>query len=405
MDNNIILMPKYIKNFHCTSLECKDDCCYGWKVTVDKATYKKYKKVQKIPLKNELSEYILRNKESNICKNYAYISIEKDKSCPFQCEDKLCKIHKDLGQEYLSLTCKNYPRLYSKVDSVFEVSLDMSCPEVVKLVLFNKELLVFEEVETNKYLDNNLGAVVNTKLTPIYNYFWDIRVGVITILQNRKLSIEQRLILVGLMINKIEEAKKNGSLESIPDDIDYYVSRIDINELKELIDSLPNNLEIKMKILEQIISFSCNATLRKSYIEHIEKFKKGFKIENEIRIEECIKAYKESTKEYYAPYIKDREYIFENYLVNDVFQRMFPYGHDNFFDEYMILVLNYSIVRLLLTGMASCDKELNNKMVIDLIYSFSRAVLHNNMFIKSFIDALNDNGFNTLTHMIVLIKN
>ncbi len=103
--------------------------------------------------------------------------------------------------------------------------------------------------------------------------------------------------------------------------------------------------------------------------------------------------------------MKDKEYIFENYLVNDVFQRMFPYRDDNFFNEYMILVLNYSIVKLLLIGMASCDKELTDIMVVDLIYSFSRTVLHNNMFIKSFIDALNENKFNKLSHMIVLMKN
>lgn len=405
MNNNIILMPEYMKNFHCTNLDCKDDCCYGWKVTVDRATYKKCRNVQKTSVRNELSKYILRDKDSKAFNDYAYISIEKDKSCPFQCEEKLCKIHRDLGEEYLSLTCKNYPRFYNKVDSIFEVSLDMSCPEAVKLVLFNKELLAFEETESDKDLNNSLGVVMDTKSISIYNYFWDIRIGVITILQNRKLSIEQRLILVGLMINKIEESKKICILESIPDHIDYYVNKVDVDELRELIDSLPNNLEVQMKILEQIIAFSCNTTLRKNYVEHIEKFKKGLKIKDEVQIDKCIESYKKSVKEYYEPYMKGKEYIFENYLVNDVFQRMFPYRDDNFFNEYMRLVLNYSIIRLLLTGMASCENELTDRMIIDLIYSFSRAVLHNNMFIKSFIDTLNENKFNKLSHMIVLIKN
>ncbi len=83
---------------------------------------------------------------------------------------------------------------------------------------------------------------------------------------------------------------------------------------------------------------------------------------------------------------------------------MFPYRDDNFLNEYMLLVMNYSIIRLVLTGMASCDEQLTDTMVVDLIYSFSRAVLHNNAFIKSFIDALNENNFNTLSHMIILIK-
>lgn len=405
MNNNIILRPEYMKNFHCTSLDCKDDCCYGWKVTIDKDTYKKYKKVQKTALRNELSKYVLINKDRKAANSYAYISIDADKRCPFQCEDKLCKIHSNLGEEYLSLTCKNYPRLYSKVDSSFEVSLDMSCPEVVKLVLFNKEVLEFEEVELDKDLSNSISITIDTKSVDIHNYFWDIRIGVITILQNRKLSIEQRLILVGLMINKLEQAKKNGKIECIPDHIDYYVNRIDSDELKGLIDSLPNNLETQMKILEQIVAFSSSTSLRKNYLENIEKFKKGLGIVNEIKIEECTNAYKDATKKYYEPYMKSKEYIFENYLVNDVFQRMFPYRDENFLNEYMILALNYSIIRLLLTGMASWYKELTDTMVVDLIYSFSRAVLHNNLITKSLVDALNENKFNTLSHMIVLIKN
>ncbi|MBZ9636001.1 hypothetical protein [Clostridium sp. FP1] len=55
--------------------------------------------------------------------------------------------------------------------------------------------------------------------------------------------------------------------------------------------------------------------------------------------------------------------------------------------------------------MASCDKELTDTMVMDLIYSFSRDVIHNNVFIKSFMDTLNESKFNTLSRMIVLIKN
>ncbi|WP_252238647.1 hypothetical protein [Clostridium sp. VAP51] len=55
-----------MKDFHCRSVNCKDDCCYGWKVTVDKATYKNFRNVQRTSVKNELIKYILRNEDSKI---------------------------------------------------------------------------------------------------------------------------------------------------------------------------------------------------------------------------------------------------------------------------------------------------------------------------------------------------
>lgn len=35
------LIPSYINKFTYTGSTCKDNGCYGWRISIDKATYKK----------------------------------------------------------------------------------------------------------------------------------------------------------------------------------------------------------------------------------------------------------------------------------------------------------------------------------------------------------------------------
>lgn len=51
-----ILIPKYYNDFACIGAKCEDTCCAGWKVSVDKATFHKYRNIGKSELKNELKK-------------------------------------------------------------------------------------------------------------------------------------------------------------------------------------------------------------------------------------------------------------------------------------------------------------------------------------------------------------
>lgn len=65
-----VLKPFYYDNFKCVANECKESCCSGWSIDIDKKSYYKYKKVNgnfSEKLKEEFLEialvYIIRNME------------------------------------------------------------------------------------------------------------------------------------------------------------------------------------------------------------------------------------------------------------------------------------------------------------------------------------------------------
>jgi lysine-N-methylase len=63
--------------------------------------------------------------------------------CPFLDGENLCEIHRQLGPEATSVTCRSHPRFIEDYGSSQEVTLCASCPAVLKLLLGSGAPLTF----------------------------------------------------------------------------------------------------------------------------------------------------------------------------------------------------------------------------------------------------------------------
>ena len=142
-----MLIPEYVKKFKCIGSECEDTCCKGWRINIDKKTYNIYKKSMNIKLKPLFAKYIKRNHNNKTERHYGKLKMDEKGYCPFLDKNKMCGLYKDIGEENLSEICKIYPRQTSFIDNKLEQSLTLSCPEVVRLVLFNENGICFEEIK------------------------------------------------------------------------------------------------------------------------------------------------------------------------------------------------------------------------------------------------------------------
>ena len=114
--------------------ECHDNCCdEGWDIYIDDKTYELYKKMGVPQIDSKISSTQPRK------------LIKKDGKCPFITPEGLCIFHRDYGEEYLSNTCRSYPRFVSTYEDVYLETLGMSCPATVKCVIDHSEPIVFKE--------------------------------------------------------------------------------------------------------------------------------------------------------------------------------------------------------------------------------------------------------------------
>ncbi|MCK6258675.1 flagellin lysine-N-methylase [Fictibacillus sp. KIGAM418] len=407
MERNI-LMPTYMKEFSCIGPNCEDTCCSGWTILIDKKTYKNYKNIKNKDFSSEMREKIKKNKKALSDNAYAYIQLNNEGNCGFLDEDKLCTIHSRLGESSLCNTCAIYPRVTNQVNNLLERAGTTSCPEIAKLALKQKDGIDFEVVPITSDNRTLQGEIDSTqfKNTTLEFHYWNIRSLIIEILQYRECDIWKRILLIGMFLKKVQE---NNSLDSnyINDLIKMYQNNLRSTGLNNLFDEIPEKIELQYKLLKLISDSRLQAKINHiGFTKFYEEFLDGLQLKLDKNDEKLKEIYKLSIDKYYKLTISNFSYIIENYLVNYVFKSLFPLNEtDNYMKEFSILVIQYSLIKLYLTGVsANRQGKIDEESVIHFIQCFSRTIEHNKSFLQKVYDFLELNNFNNLASLSIMLR-
>ncbi len=93
----------FFDSFVCSGSACKNTCCSGWDISLDKETYDFYQASH-----GAFSKYVKKN-IGQTDGNY-YIKMTEESVCPFLNEEGLCKIYQEYGPEHMGNTCRLFPR-------------------------------------------------------------------------------------------------------------------------------------------------------------------------------------------------------------------------------------------------------------------------------------------------------
>lgn len=405
-----VLIPQYVNDFFCIGTACEDSCCSGWRVNIDEDTYKKYRKSRDKELKPLLDKKITRQRSQGSSTSYAKIQMDQEGKCSFLNEESLCKIQMNLGPDLLSNTCAIYPRSLNRINEIVEKSLTMSCPEAARLALLNPNGIEFDQKEepTNtrgyilKQLDTN-----NPRLKDrVQHYFWDLRVFSIKVLQDRTYTIEDRLIILGMFFQNVQKLINKEELHNIPDSIASYTNLMADKGMKKSLSEIPSNIKIQLELCKTLVDVRFRQGITsKRYIDCLQEMLLGIQYKEDASVEKITEKYNVAYREFYKPFMDEHDYILENYLVNHVFKNTFPIGENTPFQDYVMLVIHYSMIKLHLIGMAGFHEGLSKELVIKLIQSFAKTVEHNGNYLKGVSELLKDAGYNTMAYMAILVKN
>jgi lysine-N-methylase len=406
-----MLVPQYIEKFKCIGPACEDSCCIGWKVTIDEETFKRYRKVTDAELKQELDKKVTRNRSNPSDFNYAKIRMENNGRCPFLNDESLCRIQLGLGEELLSITCSTYPRTYNTVNGILEKSATISCPEALRLALLSPGRMEFDYIEEpiNKIspgqtIDSHALALARKP----QKYAWELRIFTIDTLQCREYQLWERLIVLGLFYKKADELVSQKRVDQIPELIASYTAMLNDGRFRQDLSNIPPQTGIQMELIKEMADQRVSQSRpNQRYMECLAECLTGIGYTAEATRDEIAARYDEAYKKYYEPFMKEHEYILENYLVNYVFKNLFPFtGNKELFNNYVTMIVHYAMIKMHLIGMAGFRKEdLGINHVAKLIQSFAKTVEHNSLFVKQIYDILKENGYTTMAYMAILIKN
>lgn len=387
--------PVYFEEFKCIGGKCEDSCCIGWNIDIDKVTFKRYFKVQDPEMKRMFQKNVQNNERcSSEDIDYGIVKLKKDNRCPFLDEENYCVIHSNLGEDYLSNVCTCFPRVTNKIDESYEMSLDVACPEAARLILLKEEGIKFvnKEEELGKYI---ISAQINTNLKEVKNtpikYFKEIRDFCIKIIQDRRFTISERLYSLGCFIEQIEEEIQNNN------DIIKFIESYDVGLFAKAYSDDDFNLLLGNSNMNYIIQIDLFRKMLKilrvdkevesfRFKECTSKMLNGYGFCEEENIQDKSEFYIKAFENYNEKYFNKYSYILENYLVNFIYNNMFPFNEVmSFFDSYMMLIIRFSFIRFYLVGLYLYNKEERDKNIVELIQVFSKTIEHHKSYL---IDSL-----------------
>ena len=138
-----VTVPDYYEDFRCLAGACPHTCCEKWEVVIDEDSAAFYQTVPG-PLGEKLRSALQRDGDGDLC-----FPLNGGR-CPFLDSENLCEIHKSLGEEATSVTCREHPRFTEDYGPFREVTLSASCPAANALLLGSREPLTFRTFETEE---------------------------------------------------------------------------------------------------------------------------------------------------------------------------------------------------------------------------------------------------------------
>ncbi len=342
-DTQEYLVPDYYPDFHCKMGACRHACCEGWPISVTMGDYFRLLGVDCSPELRRRLDTSLHLASRPTEEAYAQISPRYDGHCPLHLPDGRCALHAELGEDVLAAVCRLYPRGVRNGEDR-EASCANSCEAVLEMFLHRQAPLTFRRERLAFALPD----------APARRHFFhtagraqEIRLWLISHLQNRQYPLPRRMLLLGMALRALDgalNAKDDGRVarllsgeESIP------VPELPVPDHDQVLSGL--------QTVERFLAITdAHSHSIHDYGEHaLRYFAAG----------DALCQYKEATQRL-ERLLPQWETWLEHMLVNHLYFVQFPFQDRPvpLQDEYLAVCAAYVLLRCLLVGwMATHEGE------------------------------------------------
>lgn len=391
------LMPLYYKDFHCIMGACQDNCCDdGWRIEFNKKDYLTIKRAPKsAELEAEMKEGMRRLREQEHDNMYAEFQVTEGGRCAFHTPEGLCRLQMECGAETLPKVCRVFPRRVSYSYAAQESSLSPACEGVLALL--------WDLPEGIDFWEEPLPEKDWRTLTPpdgVIARFACIRSLCIDVLQERSMKLSQRLLMLGVLFQQLQELDWNDG-----DALDKWLVQgemlIHDPAAAEQLDQLPGSLQMfisnNLRLLTSLLSDS-RGQLAQELLDAITDH--NGKTGNNVTFQ--LPTYQALEKKL-DELLGHSEYFFENLMVTVAFHTVFPNlnSPEDLWKAYVSLCSLYSNYRF--AAVCAMDKEASRERLFHAIVHISRAMIHNSGRQIKLRDEFFQNDSATLAHMAILV--
>ncbi len=353
-------------------------CCRGWTINIDKKTHQKYVLSSHADIATIAKEnLILQRKGKN---SYSRVKLNEKGDCPFIDENKLCMVHRDLGEEALSHTCSTYPRSSTRYQDETRHTMTLSCPEVVRRVLFDPDAMLLQEQDAlvASYKTNLIGQRQSVSQTQqvIHLFAWNL-------IQSPSRNIEENLMALAQFILCLQYV--NFDLHNKFAEVENFYETL-LNELqsgKSLIDSrnLAKSNTMKYLALSVMGTNVAKDSARDGFIlerhQQIASYLDVAGISDAAELEDKFDAINQQWHKLCDHSCLSEPYVLRNYLLYKLYSSYFPGKNTaTIMRQFYRIVLDFFYIKCILS-VRSMQGEIDQRVVMKTIASLSEKTMHN----------------------------
>ena len=366
-NEKIILQPKYVADFQCDGSKCNAKCCGKWRIDIDMDTYKKYQRIKNPAMRKK----ILSSIQPSTIQTGFQIKLNDKAVCPLLCEDNLCYIQRNMGEGALSQTCKVYPRMVQQIGNYQFRMLAMTCPVAAEYALLSPNAMELQQISCEE--DTSAWKLIakncNMKNVPNDLVAVHIMMGGLAILQNTSYTFEQRLVILGLFLDKVEDCQKD--VEVVAGLIDYYNSDAFQQEISNLWENWQYYPVAHHQFMNGIIT--------------VLKQEKELLISSE---------HWQVMNDYYNNVYEERHHlvqerlgsVLERYWQHEWLFHAYPYSFSGgFLHNYFSYLIAYEMCQLLIYSAYALDEGWEENNILDVLGMFSKILDHRRDFSKALV--------------------
>lgn len=372
------IKPNFVSKFQCVGPECLISCCRGWSIHIDKKTHQKYISSHHSDISRIAKENLILQRKGKM--QYSMIKLDEKGDCPFIDENKLCMVHRDLGESALSHTCTTYPRNTLCYEEETRHRMTLSCPEVVRLVLFDPDSMLLQEQHTLKavYKTNLTGQrqSINQVNQVIHLMTWQL-------LQSPSASVENNLMALAQFIICLQQVNYDLHNE-LPRVEDFFNALLrELQSGNSLLDACSVSRSNAMKYLALSIMGTNVAkdSARESYIleghKQIAQYLNISGSDDLAELDAKFAGINQQWQNVCENSCLSEPHVLRNFLLYKVYHSYFP-GENTatIMRQFYRIVLEFFYIKVFLS-VKSMHGEMSREVVMKTIASFSEKTLHN----------------------------
>jgi lysine-N-methylase len=399
-----MIVPRYVTRFACVGPQCPATCCAGWRVTVDKPTFLRYKATPNPELARQFKIYLQRNRHARGAHEYGTLKQrEADRRCGMQDANGLCHIQTTLGEDALCNTCHTYPRTTQRFAGQYEQILTLSCPQAAKLALLSDDAFDFEATALSAraatVMDKEFDALADD------DTLFAARAWTMQLLRVHELDLADRLAVLGLLCDQIEALAREQQLRQVPALLEQMTTLVQSGEIVPALSGLPRN-ERQQAELFLVMLFKWQPHLKRGRLAEV--FARvasglGAGADGQATLDTIIECYRAGRM------LLDRteqcDAILTRFLLNEAIRETFPWGADSPLLQHRRWVIAFGIVRGMLAACANAvQRPLHEEEIVDAVWAFCRAFQHHPQFAQIVEETLQRCHWDSLPRLLAILK-